>query len=195
MDNKIKTFKFENILSAIMYVIIGLLLMLFPDSIAKSICYAIAVVIIVIGIIKIISFLMKDAQEGFARTGLVSGILFIIAGIFVIIRAKVIISIIPFVLGILILFSGISKLQNALQLRNYTRDNNDAMLVAAAVNIILGIILAFNPFRAAKFMLVILGICMVLTGLSDIIGGIYSYKKVKEYVQDMEALEQDYIEK
>lgn len=195
MEKNLKGFKWENLLSALMYVVVGGLLVVFPTSIAKSICYTIAIVVIAIGVVKIISFLLKEEQEGFTRTGLVSGIVFIAIGTFIAIRSKAVISVIPFILGILILFSGISKLQYALQLRKYSEDKNHVMMITAVINIVLGILLAFNPFRAARLMLIILGICMIATGLSDMVSAIYFYRKLKAHIQDMEALEQDYVEK
>lgn len=195
MDNKIKGFKWDTVLSSVLYVIVGTLLVIFPISVIKSLCYAIAIIIMAIGIIKIITFLLKEQQEGFTRTGLISGIVFIIIGAFIAIRSKTIISVIPFILGILILFSGISKLQYTMQLRKYSDEKNSAMLITSIVNIVLGIVLAFNPFRGAKVMLIILGICMIVTGLSDLISAIYFYGKIRNHIKDMEALEQDYVEK
>lgn len=194
MESKIKGFKWDTILSSLLYVTVGTLMVIFPVSVIKSLCYTIAIIIIVMGVVKIISFLLKEQQEGFARTGLASGIIFIAIGAFIAIRSEVIISVIPFVLGILILFSGISKLQYALQLRKYSKDNN-AMLITSVINIVLGIVLAFNPFRAAKLMLIIMGVCMIMTGLSDIISAIYFYRKIRDHIKDMEALEQEYVEK
>lgn len=194
MEGKIKGFKWDTILSSLLYVTVGTLMVIFPVSVIKSLCYTIAIIIIAMGVVKIISFLLKEQQEGFARTGLVSGMIFIAIGAFIAIRSEVIISIIPFILGILILFSGISKLQYALQLRKYSKDNN-AMLITSVINIVLGIVLAFNPFRAAKFMLIIMGVCMIMTGLSDIISAIYFYRKIRDHIKDMEALEQEYVEK
>lgn len=195
MDNKIKGFKWDTVLSSVLYVTVGTLLVIFPISVIKSLCYAIAIIIMAIGIIKIISFLLKEQQEGFTRTGLISGIIFVIIGAFIAIRSKTIISIIPFILGILILFSGISKLQYTMQLRKYSDEKNSIMLITSIINVILGIVLAFNPFRAARVMLIILGICMIITGLSDLVSAIYFYDKIRNHIKDMEALEQDYVEK
>lgn len=195
MDNKIKGFKWDTVLSSVLYVTVGTLLVIFPISVIKSLCYAIAIIIMAIGIIKIISFLLKEQQEGFTRTGLISGIIFVIIGAFIAIRSKTIISIIPFILGILILFSGISKLQYTMQLRKYSDEKNSIMLITSIINVILGIVLAFNPFRAARVMLIILGICMIITGLSDLVSAIYFYGKIRNHIKDMEALEQDYVEK
>ena len=76
-------------------------------------------------------------------------------------------------MGVCILISAYSKLQYVLQLSKYTNEKNRGMLLAAIVTFILGIVLIFNPFRAAKWMIRLVGICIAFTGASDLITGIY----------------------
>ncbi len=193
--NKIKTFKLDNILTAVLYVALGLLLMIFPESIAKTLCYTIATIVIAVGVIRIIGYFMKKEQEGYSRTGLVSGIVFVVLGVFIAVSSRAIISVIPFIMGICILISGFSKLQYVFQLDKYMNEKSKGMLLVAIITIIVGIALVFNPFRAAKWMIRLVGVCIAFAGASDLITGIYFYRKMRNYEKDMEALEQDYVEK
>lgn len=192
--DKIKAFKVENILTALLYVALGVVLIMFPESIAKTLIYTIATIVIAVGVIKIISYFLKREQAGYSNAGIVSGLIFIVIGLFILTSTKIIISVIPFVMGVCILISAYSKLQYVLQLSKYTNEKNRGMLLAAIVTFILGIVLIFNPFRAAKWMIRLVGICIAFTGASDLITGIYFYRKMRDYIKDMEALEQDYVE-
>ena len=189
--DKIKAFKVENILTALLYVALGVVLIMFPESIAKTLIYTIATIVIAVGVIKIISYFLKREQAGYSNAGIVSGLIFIVIGLFILTSTKIIISVIPFVMGVCILISAYS----VLQLSKYTNEKNRGMLLAAIVTFILGIVLIFNPFRAAKWMIRLVGICIAFTGASDLITGIYFYRKMRDYIKDMEALEQDYVEK
>ena len=193
--DKIKAFKVENILTALLYVALGVVLIMFPESIAKTLIYTIATIVIAVGVIKIISYFLKREQAGYSNAGIVSGLIFIVIGLFILTSTKIIISVIPFVMGVFILISAYSKLQYVLQLSKYTNEKNRGMLLAAIITFILGIVLIFNPFRAAKWMIRLVGICIAFTGASDLITGIYFYRKMRDYIKDMEALEQDYVEK
>ena len=193
--DKIKAFKVENILTALLYVALGVVLIMFPESIAKTLIYTIAAIVIAVGVIKIISYFLKREQAGYSNAGIVSGLIFIVIGLFILTSTKIIISVIPFVMGVCILISAYSKLQYVLRLSKYTNEKNRGMLLAAIVTFILGIVLIFNPFRAAKWMIRLVGICIAFTGASDLITGIYFYRKMRDYIKDMEALEQDYVEK
>ena len=193
--DKIKAFKVENILTALLYVALGVVLIMFPESIAKTLIYTIATIVIAVGVIKIISYFLKREQAGYSNAGIVSGLIFIVIGLFILTSTKIIISVIPFVMGVCILISAYSKLQYVLQLSKYTNEKNRGMLLAAIITFILGIVLILNPFRAAKWMIRLVGICIAFTGASDLITGIYFYRKMRDYIKDMEALEQDYVEK
>lgn len=193
--DKIKGFKWETVLTSVLYVVVGILLMMFPESIAKTLCYTIAIVIMAIGVIKLVSFFIKKEQEGFMRTGAVSGFVFILIGAFIAIKSRMIISIIPFIIGIIIILSGLSKLQYSVQLKKYAGEKNTGMMIMAVINIVLGVFLAFNPFSAAKWMIRLIGICIGLTGASDLISAVYFYGKMRNHIKDMEALDQDYKEK
>ena len=193
--DKIKAFKVENILTALLYVALGVVLIMFPESIAKTLIHTIDTIVIAVGVIKIISYFLKREQAGYSNAGIVSGLIFIVIGLFILTSTKIIISVIPFVMGVCILISAYSKLQYVLQLSKYTNEKNRGMLLAAIVTFILGIVLIFNPFRAAKRMIRLVGICIAFTGASDLITGIYFYRKMRDYIKDMEALEQDYVEK
>lgn len=193
--DKIKAFKVENILTALLYVALGVVLIMFPESIAKTLIYTIATIVIAVGVIKIISHFLKREQVGYSRVGIVTGLIFVVIGLFILTSTKIIISAIPFMMGVFILISGYSKLQYVFQLSKYTNEKNRGMLLAAIITFILGFVLLCNPFRAAKWMIRLVGICIAFTGASDLITGIYFYRKMRDYIKDMQALEQDYVEK
>ncbi len=193
--DKIKAFKAENILTALLYVALGVVFIMFPESIAKTLIYTIATIVIAVGVIKIISHFLKREQAGYSRIGIVSGLIFVVIGLFILTSTRIIISVIPFMMGVFILISAYSKLQYVFQLSKYTNEKNRGMFLAAIITFILGIVLLFNPFRAAKWMIRLVGICIAFTGASDLITGIYFYRKMRDYIKDMQALEQDYVEK
>ena len=194
-EKNINGFKWEMLSSAILYVVIGALLVLFPESIAKTFCYAIAIIVMSVGVVKIIGFFIRGKYVEQSKAGLIPGIFFVVLGILIIILARAIISAIPFVLGILITVSGFTKLSGAMEVKKRNSDfDAKKMYILAIINIVIGLVLALNPFRAAKIALVILGLGLIFTGISDIASSIYFYRKVKAHIEDMEALDQEYKE-
>ncbi len=115
--NKRKGFRPELLLSSVMYVIAGAILLLFPETTAKTICYLIGIVIMAIGLIKVLTYLAKGLEQNMYKNDLVVGLVCFIIGLVLIFKAKAIISIIPILLGILVLISGFGKLQSSLDVK------------------------------------------------------------------------------
>lgn len=188
-------FKWEMILTALVYVVIGVLLVMYPTSIAKTFCYTVAIILSAFGVIKLIVYAVRKDADDMPKTGLITGIFFLIIGLSVAVMSRIIISSIPFILGILIAVSGFSKLTSTMEVKKANSDYDaKKMYILAAINIVIGLLLALNPFRAAAVALVILGICLIITGVSDIISSIFFYRMVSNQIKEMQALEQEYKE-
>ena len=62
-------------------------------------------------------------------------------GAVVLYKVEIVISLIPFILGVLVLCSGCSKLQDAIDLKRLDYGSWLGLLIVAAINIILGVVL------------------------------------------------------
>ena len=71
--NKGKGFRLELLLSSVMYVIAGAILLLFPETTAKTICYLIAIVVMAIGLIKVLTYLARGLEQNMYKNDLVTG--------------------------------------------------------------------------------------------------------------------------
>lgn len=189
--NKGKGFRLELLLSSVMYVIAGAILLLFPETTARTICYLIAIVVMAIGLIKVLTYLARGLEQNMYKNDLVVGLVCFIIGLVLIFKVKAIISIIPILLGILVLISGFGKLQSSLDVKRMKNGNWTYFFIIALVNIALGLLCIFSPFKIAKTMIRLIGLAMLFSGITDLMGNIYMSKKLKNYLEDMAALEQD----
>jgi len=89
-------------------------------------------------------------------------------GIFFIMRTDVIISTIPLIFGLFIFASGVADVTKARQLKALGYQNWLITLIMAAVKCILGLVMIFNPFRAAVTMLIFIGLCLIYAGISSL---------------------------
>ena len=186
--NLLKEMKWKALFYAAIYILIGLILMIFPETTAKTLAYAIGVSAIVVGAFTVISYLFRDVSRNYYRNDFVSGMTAVIVGILILMRTEFVISIIPFVLGVLILFSGIVKLQNLIDVRRMHYGNGLAFFILALINIVLGIVLIVDPFGAVTVLFRLLGAGLVFSGITDAVSALYMCRKVEDYVQTQEAL-------
>ncbi|MGN0513587.1 MAG: DUF308 domain-containing protein [Lachnospiraceae bacterium] len=171
--NIFKAMKKNVIVTSSIYIIVGLILAIFPGSTARTIGYAFATVILIAGLGFLYRFIVKDCVYSFVGNELVVGIVLVLASVFVYARVEDVMSFIPLLLGILILVSGLSKLQNAIGLHRMQYRGSKVVLIMAILNILLGILLILNPFDAITTLIMLIGIGLILSGLTDIITSLW----------------------
>ena len=146
------------------------------------------------GLISIICYLLRDAKENYYHNEFVFGLVGMVLGAAVLYKVEVIISLIPFILGILVLFSGCSKLQDAIDLKRLGYGSWIGMLVVAVINIILGIVLICNPFQAAIVLFRVLGVGLIISGVSDCFSTIYFARKFHKFKLEQDAVDSTFEE-
>lgn len=190
----LKELKWEAILTGVLYILLGIVALVIPETMQKTLGYLIGIVLIVAGLVSMVCYLLRDARENYYHNEFVFGLVGIVVGAAVLYKVEVIISLIPFILGILVLFSGCSKLQDAIDLKRLSYGSWVGMLIVAAINIILGIVLICNPFKAAVLLFRVLGIGLILSGASDCFSTIYFARKFRRFKQEQDALDSTYEE-
>ncbi|MBR1691952.1 MAG: DUF308 domain-containing protein [Lachnospiraceae bacterium] len=186
--NLLKEMKWKAIFYAVLYTIIGLILVIFPETTARTLAYAIAVSAIAVGALTAISYLFREVSRNYYRNDFVSGITAVIVGILILSKTDFVISIIPFILGVLVIFSGIMKLQHFIDVRRMGSGSGAGFFILALINIALGVLLVINPFGAVTLLFRMLGIGMIFSGVTDVIATLYMSGKISALVQEQEAL-------
>ena len=103
-----------------------------------------------------------------------------ILGIIVISNPKAIASIIPFVLGVLIVINSTAKIDYSFRLKKNKNTLWISTLVVALIALVCGVLLIFNPFAGAEFITKIIGIILLVYAILDIISTIRISKELKE---------------
>ena len=132
----LKELKWEAILTGVLYILLGIVALVIPETMQKTLGYLIGIVLIVAGLVSIICYLLRDARENYYHNEFVFGILGIVLGAVVLYKVEIVISLIPFILGVLVLCSGCSKLQDAIDLKRLGYGSWLGLLIVAAINII-----------------------------------------------------------
>lgn len=184
----LKEWKLQSALYAVLYVILGAILLLFPETTATTLCYALGIAAVVVGVSGVFVYLFRDAARNAYRNDFVFGLVAILLGVFIFCKVELIISLIPFILGIAVIVSGFIKLQDCIDVRRMGYGNGLILFLLALVNLVLGIVLVLNPFHTAILLFRIMGAGLIFSGISDLVTSAYMSRKIKDYVKDMEAL-------
>ena len=108
---KVKGF---NYFLPIVYFVLGLLMVIFPETINDIINYIIGGLLMLFGIDYIVRYLSNNKVTTYSKYSLTVGIVPIICGVFLICNPEVLVSIIPFVAGMIILMDAFEKLKHAI---------------------------------------------------------------------------------
>lgn len=184
----LKKWKFQEITSALLLLVGGLILLLVPELTLVTIANAVGIILILIGAIFIISYVCRK-QMAAGNYDLVKGLVTAGIGLFICVRSEAVISILPVLLGIGVVVSGILKLQHGFDLKRMGVSAWTKVMVTAAVNILIGLIVILNPFSTVALLMRLIGAGLIFSGLTDMITTIYVSKKASEYYVDGEAKE------
>lgn len=181
--------KWEMLLFSVLSIVVGVLMFLQPSKIITAISILLAVILFVMGIKNIFEF-WRDTMETYHKYKLVVGILFIVAGIFVIVKMNIILSIITYAVGIIIIISGLMKLENAFDLKKMD-ERWVPLLVFSILCIVLGILILFMPMNhndngtitAGDFFIKCAGAIFAFTGLVDLVTTLTVSSKIKSWMR------------
>ena len=119
-----KIFK-SSILGSIGLIVLGMLLVFQSEATIISISYIIGGILVAIGALAILRFIKNAKEKGKRDLDIVYGIVTIILGIIVIRSPHAIASIIPFIIGFIIIINSATKLQYSFELK---KNNNPRLL-------------------------------------------------------------------
>jgi uncharacterized membrane protein HdeD (DUF308 family) len=163
-------FQRHTLVRAAVYIVLGSAIALKPTAFFHLVGYVIASYLVLMGLINIYDDYRVKKQTGSYGLGLVSGILFIILAAVFLLLASVIVSILPFLLGLVIAINGVSQLVMALNSKRF------GWILYSAVVLLAGIILIFNPFKSFIVLFQVFGFILIFMGLSEVIG-YFRFKK------------------
>ena len=151
-------------LLSIAYIIIGMMLLIMPQTSLLWICYAFGAVVLVTGIVCLIQYARIRGTGFTAPFMLVGGVITAGLGIFTLAKPQVVASFLPIVFGIFILVDGLSRVGTAIDLAKHKGQKWWVLLLLSVVSVALGALLVLHPFDAAVSVVMVCGILLIVEG-------------------------------
>lgn len=156
-----------SLLRAALYLIFGLLVLIFPSTVANTIIYLFATYFVIMGSISMFYFFRARDNASFFQWEFISGILFFLCGLVCFVFSRQIISLIPVIMGFLIIIGAAFYLAQALSLQKNGVHNALPMFIYCLALIIIGIIIIVNPFRSAMALFRLFGIVLIAMSIYE----------------------------
>ena len=175
----IKQLKWPVIVMALAYVVLGVVMIIYPDQTKTTITYLFAGFLIAIGIVNLIQYARMEAMMVVDRYDLAIGFSAVIGGILIFINIAKFLPMITMVLGFMLTFSGVMKLQNSVNLMRLRSAKWHIPFAMAVINIVYGVVMLIDPF-SEEILAVLLSLGFILSGITDVIVAVMvSSAKVK----------------
>lgn len=167
MMNFIRSIKVNLLSSAILCVILGIVLVAYPDTSMTLVCRAVGVIVLITGLGLVFGYLKSGKEHWYGKIELVFGTILAIVGGFLILRPLGLISIIPIIFGILFIYHGLANMRQAMELRQYKDKGWWLPVLIAATTVLLGIFIINYPIRTMDIIMRVIGACLIYDGLAN----------------------------
>ena len=188
--NYIKSLKVNYSLSAVICVILGIVLLVWPGQSTQVVCMVLGIVLGGFGLIQIILYLATKEKTMVSHSMMMLGVVLAVIGGWIVLKPETIIKAVPMIVGILIMIHGFHNAVQAIDLKKMQYDNWWVALLLSLLTVALGVVLICNPFTIVDTVVRIIGAFLVYDGLSDmwILSRDFKTKKNRENIIDTDAV-------
>lgn len=179
--------------SAVLCILLGLVLLIWPGTTTQIVCMSLGIVLLAYGIIQIVIYLFNRERTLISQGMMILGIIFAVVGVWILLTPEMIIMAVPVVVGVLIVIHGLHNVVQAIALQKDGYERWWLALIFGLLTVIFGGLLIYNPFGAVELVVRLIGIFLIYDGISDIwiLSRVFKVRRDKERIIDAEFVEVD----
>lgn len=182
-----------SLIRTICALVIGLVLVLFPDAAANYIVITVGILFLIPGLISIISYFAVKTEAGVARRVPIEGVGSLLLGLWLIIMPDFFADVLMFLLGFILMLGGVQQIASLAVARRWMPVPG-AFYVVPVLILLAGLLALFNPSGTRNTAFMIIGVSSIIYAVSELINWFkFSRRRPKapqvEEVEDAEVIE------
>ncbi len=177
IEKVLKKTGYTSIITSIILGILGFIMFIYSKTTLKIITYAIAGMLIFLGIIKVIGYLRDKNRKEYFNYDLIYGIVNAIIGLVLITHPGILEGLLGITIGIWIIYTGLTRLGLSLRLKEYKTKTWIPMLIISIAILAMGIYIIIAP----DLIIATLGSIILMYSIMDLIEGITFLINVKRF--------------
>ncbi|MBQ7116096.1 MAG: DUF308 domain-containing protein [Clostridia bacterium] len=178
-----------NVIIGGIFAIVGLFVLLFPDTSLMTVCYILGTACLIGGIIRTVRY-VKAKKEGTPNIiDLISGIVLLAVAFMLLLHPKFLMSVLPFIMGVAIVIYGVSSF--------FSGKGGLFSKIFSVIIGIYGVSLVLNPFKGATSITSMVGFGLLIFGIVKIVSEIVINKNKPQLPEDIDGdgyIEVDYTD-
>ena len=182
MGNNLKSFRTDRIIFAAGAILLGIVLLVWPSASLLIMGKCIGAILAAGGLAAVFMF-FKNHESAMKSVLLIMAAVMLICGVVIFLHPEDLVRLIPTIMGILVLISGLINLGETFMLTRSKYNKWWASLIVAIATIAAGIFLIRNAFNLASLITRIAGGILIFDGVSDL----WVISRISKVSKDMAA--------
>ncbi|WP_130871013.1 HdeD family acid-resistance protein [Intestinimonas massiliensis (ex Afouda et al. 2020)] len=168
MRDRLKNLSVSFVLLSILYILLGLVLLIWPATVMDVLCYLTGGILLLYGVFAIVGFCRAEVRTAGSFLTLLLGIVAAAVGAVLLLQPALFQSILTVILGLYILIDGLLNLMRALELRRMEHGGWTIYLVLSLITVVLGLVVVFRPILAGTTLVQLIGASLLYSGAADL---------------------------
>lgn len=160
-----KSFTQNHLVTGLILIVFGIVLLIRPGSTLDIVCKIVGAAVLIAGIVGVAEGLAGKRKDPAAVANFAGNVAAVIIGVLLIACSGLIVSILPFVMGILMVIYSAVEIFSALKADGGIQTGR---LVMSVIELIIGILIMANPFQTVTLLIRVLGIGIIFSGVTQI---------------------------
>lgn len=171
-----------SILSCVLFLVLGCLFLLYPETSFKAVSIVLSVLLIVCGVYLIVDYSGKILFTNFLTTGIFS----LILGIILLIHPEALTVLIPIVVGVWMITTAIVDIQLSLSLKRVGYSSWVLPTIMSIIAIVCGVLMIVYPQSGTIALTTLFGILLIIYSVAAMLDLIIFKKNVNDIVKEIE---------
>ena len=157
--------KADFLMSSFMCIVVGIVLIICKDGVLDIIGTILSIALIIVGIVYLSSYFLNIVTNGFS---VFMGIIVLAVGIWFVIWPSIVVSLIPIVLGIVLIFHGTRSIFESINAKKYGFRRWNIAIILSIISIIFGVLCVVDAFGMMEKAIMLVGFILIFNGVTNI---------------------------
>ena len=181
VGSDIKKAAWSSVIESFALMILGILLIVWPEMIIKLLAYFVGTFFIVKGGFQVITYFMEKGQNDFFNNKLFSGVISILIGIAALVVGEDIAHVFRVIIGVIIIYESLVRINTATKMAAAGINTWRYILLLSLLMLVLGMFVTFNTGAVVA----LIGWLMILTSVVGLVGDVMFMQHVNQIIEKL----------
>ena len=151
--------------TAVLTIALGAVLIAWPMEVTGLICRILGAILVIMGAVYLFGYFV----EGRGILAVTGGLIFLLLGVWIFITPEAIASLVPIVIGVILLVHSLRDFQMASEAKQSGSERWTVLFLLALLNSVFGVVCICDSFGVVTVAVRLLGLALVYDGISNMI--------------------------